>query len=74
MSAVVLYRIDAEKPMSRFYWLDVQPDLFGQSRLVREWGRIGRPGQVRLTPYPTPVEAQAALEKQRCAKERRGYT
>jgi predicted DNA-binding WGR domain protein len=73
MSAVVLRRIDAAKGMSRFYRLDVQPDLFGQSCFVREWGRIGRPGQVRLIPFPTPAEAKAALEKQQRAKERRGY-
>jgi predicted DNA-binding WGR domain protein len=73
MSALNLYRIDPAKGMSRFYRLDVQPDLFGQSCFVREWGRIGRPGQVRLTPYLTPSEAGAALEKQQRAKERRGY-
>ncbi len=73
MSAIVLHRIDAAKHMNRYYRLDVQPDLFGQSCFVREWGRIGRPGQVRLTPYPTPAEAEAALEKQRRAKVRRGY-
>lgn len=73
MSAITLHRIDAAKGMSRFYRLDVQPDLFGQSCFVREWGRIGKPAQVRLIPYPTPAEAEAALKKQRIAKERRGY-
>jgi predicted DNA-binding WGR domain protein len=71
MSAVTLHRIDAARRMSRFYRLDVQPDLFGQ---CREWGRIGRGGQMRETPYPTPSEAEAALERQRRVKERRGYT
>jgi predicted DNA-binding WGR domain protein len=52
MSAVTLHRIDAVRRMSRFYRLDVQPDLFG-----REWGRIGRGGQMRETPYPTPADA-----------------
>jgi hypothetical protein len=43
------------------YRLDVQPDLFGEWCFVREWGRIGRPGQMRSAPYPTEQEAQAAL-------------
>ena len=61
MSAVTLHRIDAARRMSRFYRLDVQPDLFGQWCFMREWGRIGRGGQMRETPYPTPSEAEAAL-------------
>jgi len=28
---------------------------------------------MRMIPYPTPMEAHAALRKQRHAKERRGY-
>jgi predicted DNA-binding WGR domain protein len=71
--AVVLRRIDPERDMFRFYRLDVQPDLFGGWSFIREWGRIGRPGTVRTLPCPTEAEALAALERQRRAKERRGY-
>lgn len=74
MNAVTLLRVDPAKNMRRFYRLDVQPDLFGQWSFVREWGRIGRPGQVRTEPYPSTVAALAALERQRRIKERRGYT
>ncbi len=73
MTATVLYRIDASKRMYRFYRLDVQADLFGQWCLMREWGRIGRSGQTRSLPFPTPEEAEAALDQQRRAKEKRGY-
>jgi predicted DNA-binding WGR domain protein len=73
MSAVVLRRIDPERDMFRFYRLDVQPDLFGGWTFIREWGRIGRPGTVRTLPCPSEAEALAALERQRRAKERRGY-
>lgn len=74
MSAVTLYRTDPARNMARYYRLDVQPDLFGEHCLIRVWGRIGsRAGQSHSTPYPTPDEAQAALERQRRAKERRGY-
>ena len=73
MTAIVLYRIDRAKHMHRFYRLDVQRDLFGQWCLMREWGRIGSAGQTRSLPFPTPHEAEAALDKQRSIKERRGY-
>jgi len=59
--------------MRRYYRLDVQPDLFGEWCLVREWGRIGQAGQTRTFSYSTLDEAHTALEAQRQAKERRGY-
>jgi predicted DNA-binding WGR domain protein len=43
--AINLLRIDEDSNMARFYKLDVQPTLFGEWSLVREWGRIGRPVQ-----------------------------
>jgi hypothetical protein len=39
---------------------------------IREWGRIGRPSQLRHVPYPED-EAREALARRRRAKERRGY-
>jgi predicted DNA-binding WGR domain protein len=74
MNSVILYRIDTSKRMHRYYRMDVQPDLFGQWCLMREWGRIGSNGQTRSIPFPTPQEAKAALYQQRRAKERRGYS
>jgi len=38
MSAITLHRTDLAKNMRRFYRLDVQPDLFGQWCVTREWG------------------------------------
>ena len=74
MSAVTLTRIEADKNMRRFYRLDVQPTLFGEYALVREWGRIGRGGQVRSTPYPTEKQAIDALALTMAKKARRSYT
>jgi hypothetical protein len=48
--SLTLYRIDPARNMHRFYRLDIQPDLFGNQCLIREWGRIGRLGQMRSTP------------------------
>jgi len=42
MNAITLHRTDPAKNMRWFYRLDVQPELFGQWRFIREWGRIGR--------------------------------
>jgi predicted DNA-binding WGR domain protein len=63
MSAVSLHRTDPARNMRRFYQLDVQPDLFGEWCVVREWGRIGQGEQMRVVPYPTMTEAQAALDR-----------
>jgi len=64
-----LTRTDHARRMARFYVLDVQPDLFGAWCFIREWGRIGRPGQLRQVPYPTEDKAKEALARQRHAKE-----
>jgi predicted DNA-binding WGR domain protein len=74
MTAVILYRIDSSKRMYRYYRMDLQPDLFGEWCLMKEWGRIGSGGQTRSVPFPTPQEAQGARDRQRRAKERRGYS
>jgi predicted DNA-binding WGR domain protein len=73
MSALTLTRCDPSRNMARFYRLDVQPDLFGQWTLWREWGRIGRGGQVRMDTFATADQAATALDKMRRAKVRRGY-
>jgi predicted DNA-binding WGR domain protein len=73
MSGVTLYRTNHTKSMHRYYRLDVQPDLFGGWCCIREWGRIGAAGQTRSVPYTTPAAAEAALDRQRRVKERRGY-
>jgi predicted DNA-binding WGR domain protein len=73
MTGITLRRLDAACNMRRFYMLDVQPDHFGAFALVRGWGRIGRAGRVSKAPYSTETEAHAALQRQRRAKERRGY-
>ena len=74
MSAMTLYRIDNARRMYRYYRMEIQPDLFGEWCLMREWGRIGRSGQARCVPFPTPQEAEAALERQCRIKKRRGYS
>jgi predicted DNA-binding WGR domain protein len=74
MSAVTLYLTDPAGNLRRFYEMDVQPDLFGEWRFIREWGRIGTTGQTRNVLYSSVAQAEAALERQRRRKQRRGYT
>lgn len=73
MHDITLYRINATDNMRRFYRLDLQPDLFGCWLLVKEWGRIGQPGQMQLTSFPTMTDAQQDFRRQRRIKEKRGY-
>ena len=74
LSAVILHRIDHEQNMHRYYRLDVQPDLFGEWGVVREWGRIGQAGRYRVDPYPTAAQAEERMQFQQAAKQGRGYT
>jgi predicted DNA-binding WGR domain protein len=60
--------------MQRFYKIDVQPTLFGEWAVIREWGLIGRGGAVRSAPYGTASEVEAACDRQWQRKERRGYS
>lgn len=73
MSRVYLRRTDPAANMARFYLMSVQPTLFGEWELVREWGRIGAGGQVMRIVYPTLDEAAAALMGLWRKKFRRGY-
>ena len=68
-----LFRIEPERRVWRFYAASVQPTLFGNFALVREWGRIGSPGQIMTEEHASEEEAKTALLKLRRAKERRGY-
>jgi predicted DNA-binding WGR domain protein len=73
MTAIVLTRVDDAENRARFYKLDVQPTLFGEWSLVREWGRTGRAGTVRIEAHATRGKADLALISKWAEKQRRGY-
>ena len=59
--------------MARFYVLAIEPTLFGDAALVREWGRIGSLRRRRLDIHADAATAGEALEVWLERKARRGY-
>jgi predicted DNA-binding WGR domain protein len=70
---LALDRYDPTCNMARYYVLSIEPSLFGDATLIREWGRIGRPGRTRIELYETQPKAVEALETWLERKRRRGY-
>lgn len=68
-----LVRVDPAANCWRFYHLSLQPDLFGGTALVRQWGRIGTPGRQVCAWYDDAGQAGDALVRQLRVKRRRGY-
>ena len=70
---LVLDRCEPTCNMARYYVLSIEPSLFGDASLIREWGRIGRSGQRRIELYESQTRAMEALETWLQRKQRRGY-
>jgi predicted DNA-binding WGR domain protein len=68
-----LIKVDTEKNQRSFYSLHLAPDLFGGWSVVREWGRLGSGGTLRLDPFDSETAAQDALEGIKAAKLKKGY-
>lgn len=71
---VVLTRVRPAKNERRFYAVAITTDLFGNTHLLRNWGRLGTGGRLRFDLYDSRPAAQAAGEKLLRAKQSRGYT
>jgi predicted DNA-binding WGR domain protein len=59
--------------VARFYRMSVKPNFFAEWTLLREWGRIGQRGHVRMDWFPDEGQAVAALITLEAAKRLRGY-
>lgn len=68
-----LRRIDPARNMRRFYRMTIQQDLFGESSLVRVWGRIGTCGRQLISTHADKGRAVTALMKLAHEKRGRGY-
>jgi predicted DNA-binding WGR domain protein len=69
----LLQRREPARRMARFYRLEAGADLFGRVIVMREWGRIGWAGRVRVDYVDRPEDAAAWLARIELAKRRRGY-
>jgi predicted DNA-binding WGR domain protein len=67
-------RIDPSRNMARFYALAVQSELLGGWSVVREWGRIGRAGRLKIDPHPELAVAEKAALQIEARKRQRGYS
>ncbi|WP_300043014.1 WGR domain-containing protein [uncultured Paracoccus sp.] len=70
---VHLTRHDPACNMARFYQLDLTPDLFGGTQLIRRWGRIGTDGQISRAWFNSTEAALIARDGWVTRKARRGY-
>ena len=68
-----LYRVEPSKNMNRYYTLSVQPNLFGGFSLLRNWGRIGTGGQIRVDFFDDEDAAISASDRLVESKLKRGY-
>lgn len=59
--------------MHRFYLLAIQPTLFGEASLIRNWGRIGSAGQTMIETFQHCDDANTAFLRIERQKIRRGY-
>lgn len=51
--AMDLTRTEPESAVQHFYRMELMPGLFGDWTLVREWGRVGQPWQIRVDWFDT---------------------
>jgi predicted DNA-binding WGR domain protein len=66
-------RVDQSKNMARYYALSLQPTLFGETAVVRQWGRIGKRGGEKSEVFATEREAASHLLQLARKKRRKGY-
>jgi predicted DNA-binding WGR domain protein len=69
-----LTRSDPAKNLYRFYVVKLAPTLFGGWTLLREWGRSGSPGTVRVTSFDRYDEAQKAEQRSIKRRLQHGYS
>jgi predicted DNA-binding WGR domain protein len=70
---VVLERCDPTRNMARYYVLSLEPSLFGDTALVRQWGRLGQSGRQRIDLFRQHAHAIESLDAWFARKARRGY-
>lgn len=74
LSFLVLERREEAHNIARYYVLSVEPSLFGDASLVREWGRIGSRGRRLIELHGTTQLAAEALDRWLARKKQRKYS
>lgn len=69
----VLERRDPSRNMARYYLLVMEPSLFGDTALLRRWGRLGKRGPERRSLYESEQLAREALDEWLRRKTMKGY-
>jgi predicted DNA-binding WGR domain protein len=73
VNEIFLTRRNPGRNIARFYVMRLEPDLFGEIVLVREWGRLGGARRALRRPFATAEAADKACAAVRRGKIRRGY-
>jgi predicted DNA-binding WGR domain protein len=68
-----LTRTDPTRNIDRFYIVQVMPSLFGDWTVMREWGRRGSPGTMRLSSYEWRNDAETAEQSTIKRRLQHGY-
>ena len=75
LQVLVLERVEPDENIHRYYVLAIEPTLFGDMALRREWGRLGnRGGACRLDLHADHDAAKEALGTWLRRKRARGYS
>ncbi|MBB4232882.1 putative DNA-binding WGR domain protein [Rhizobium mongolense] len=59
--------------MARFYALSIQPTLFGETAVVRSWGRIGTSGREKTEVFSDELAAASHFLELARRKRAKGY-
>ena len=65
--------IDPDTNKARWYYINTATDLFGETVLIKRWGRIGRIGQEKLEWFESSTALKAEINTTIRRRLRNGY-
>ena len=65
--------IDPDTNKARWYYINTATDLFGETVLIKRWGRIGRTGQEKLEWFESSTALKAEINTTIRRRLRNGY-
>lgn len=73
LATTVMHRVDHTQNMARFYVVQIEHSLFGETALIRSWGRLNTRGRVRIDLFGSMGEAEVVRARLVTKKLVRGY-